>query len=237
MGVGENADGGVGLSGSIGVLVQTKTLDKIKIIDLGRMRYHDALQRQEQAHADVVAERSQPIIFTVEHEPVLTMGKNSDAENLLFSRDFYLAQGVEIVDTERGGQITAHMPGQLVIYPILNMSQLKFSVRDYVNALEEAVIFTLSKYGVTAHRDFEHPGVWVGLEKICALGVRIKSRVSMHGLALNVNNDLSLFRKIIPCGIKARGVTNLLSLTSDCPTMDLVRQDLTCEIVSRIPCR
>jgi lipoate-protein ligase B len=215
--------------------VQTGSIEKIKVIDLGRMRYHEALQRQEQAHSDVVAERSQPIIFTVEHEPVLTMGKNSEAENLLFSRDFYLAQGVEIVDTERGGQITAHMPGQLVIYPILHMSLLKLSVRDYINILEESVIFTLSNFGVAAHRDPEHPGVWVGLEKICALGVRIKSRVSMHGLALNVNNDLSLFQRIIPCGIKARGVTNLLNLTSCCPTMDVVRRDLTNEIVSRLP--
>lgn len=215
--------------------MQTGSINKIKVIDLGRMRYQEALQRQEQAHADVVAERSQPIIFTVEHEPVLTMGKNSDAENLLFSRDSYLAQGVEIVDTERGGQITAHMPGQLVIYPILHMSQMKISVRDYINILEESVIFTLSKYGVAAHRDPEHPGVWVGLEKICALGVRIKSRVSMHGLALNVNNDLALFQRIIPCGIKARGVTNLLNLTSYCPTMDVVRRDLTNEIVSRLP--
>jgi lipoate-protein ligase B len=214
--------------------VPTNSVNSIKVIDLGRMRYSDALLRQEAAHAAVVAETSPPIIFTVEHEPVLTMGKNSDSENLVYSRDFYHAQGVEIVDTERGGQITAHMPGQLVVYPILNMVRFNLSVRDYVNILEESVISTLNIYGVSAHRDLEHPGVWVGTEKICALGVRIKSRVSMHGLALNVNNEMALFEKIIPCGIKARGVTNLLTIAKSCPAMETVRLDLVEEIMSRI---
>ena len=212
----------------------TNQVGLIKVIDLGRMCYGEALLRQVEAHADVVAEKSLAIIFTVEHDPVLTMGKNSDLENLLFPRNFYQAQGVEIVDTERGGQITAHMPGQLVVYPILNMSRLKLSVREYINVLEESVISTLSKYGVSAHRDSEHPGGWVGAKKICALGVRIKSRVSMHGLALNVNNELSLFEKIIPCGIKARGITNLLNLAKDCPSMETVRKDLLQEITSRL---
>jgi lipoate-protein ligase B len=206
----------------------------IQVIHLGRMRYGEALSRQEKSHAEIAASAHAHVIFCVEHEPVLTMGKNSDAANLLFPREFYERQGVEIFDTERGGQVTAHMPGQLVVYPILNMSALKLSIRDYVNILEESVIHTLAKYGVHAHRDLEHPGVWIGHEKICALGVRIKSRVSMHGLALNVNNDLSLFGKIIPCGIKFRSVTSLARQTTKCPSMDIVRDDLVGEIKSRI---
>lgn len=212
----------------------TATQNQIEIIDLGRMRYGDALCRQEDAHDVVAKSENKHIIFCVEHEPVLTMGKNSDSANLLFPRDFYERLGVEIFDTERGGQVTAHMPGQLVIYPILNMAALNLSVRDYVNILEESVIQTLAQYGVHAHRDDEHPGVWIGHEKICALGVRIKSRVSMHGLALNVKNDLSLFGKIIPCGIKFRGVTSLERQTERCPSMETVRENLLQQIRQRI---
>jgi lipoyl(octanoyl) transferase len=214
--------------------MQTQGVVDIKIIDLGRMRYGEALLRQTQAHGAVVEGTSPSIIFVVEHDPVLTMGKNSDAGHLLFPREFYEAQGVEIFDTERGGQVTAHMPGQLVVYPILNMPHLKLSVREYVGMLEDSVISTLARYGVEAHRDAVHPGVWIGHEKICALGVRVKSHVSMHGLALNVNNDLSLFGKIVPCGIKFRGVTNLMNCAKVCPSMDTVREDLVHEITSRL---
>ena len=209
-------------------------LNQIEIIDLGSLRYGDALARQEAAHSEVASERMPGVIFTVEHEPVLTMGKNSDQGHLLFSRDFYQSQGIEIVDTERGGQITAHMPGQLVIYPILNIGALGLTVRTYVNILEESVIQTLAKYGIKAHRDPEHPGVWVGHDKICALGVRIKSRVTMHGLALNVNNDLALFGKIVPCGIRFRGVTSIERLLLTAPTINLVREDLLREITRRL---
>src|SRR5690606_6881098 len=113
------------------------------------------------------------------------------------------------VKTERGGQITAHEPGQLVLYPILPLAQWGISARRYVNTLEQAVIQLLADYGVEARRDTEHPGVWVEANKICALGIRIKQRVSMHGLALNVTNALDIFSSIVPCGIHGRGVTSL----------------------------
>jgi len=185
-------------------------LNSLEVIDLGRMSYADALIRQESVHAEVVADGRKHYILAVEHDPVLTMGKHSSTKNLLFSRDFYKNRGVDFFDTERGGEVTAHMPGQLVVYPILNLLKLKLSVRDYVHRLEQAVIKTLDRNGIQAHRDEEHPGVWVGHKKICAIGVRVKARVTMHGLALNMNNDLALFSQIIPCGIKFRGVTNML---------------------------
>ena len=197
-----------------------------EVVDLGQMPYGLALQKQEEAHAEVVANKSRGIIFAVEHTPVLTLGKNSDDGNLLFPRDFYRKQGVEIFETERGGQVTAHMPGQLVLYPIINMSEFGISVREYVNLLEESVIKTLKHFHIDAHRDPEHPGVWVGHEKICALGVRVKSRVTMHGLALNINNDLSLFGKIIPCGIRFRGVTSMERLLSKRVTVQEVQKTL-----------
>lgn len=206
----------------------------IKLIDLGRMRYGEALALQETAHSEVAQGDGHHIIFSVEHEPVLTMGKNADQGHLLFPREFYQKQGVEIFDTERGGQVTAHMPGQLVIYPILNMSALKLSIREYVHILEESVIQTLAGLGIQAHRDSEHPGVWIGHEKICALGVRIKNRTSMHGLALNVNNDLALFGKIIPCGIKFRGVTSIERQRPGCHRVEDVKQLLISEILLRL---
>jgi lipoate-protein ligase B len=210
---------------------------KIDVIDLGRMRYGEALQRQETMHEQVVNAPSRHTIFTVEHEPVLTMGKNSDGAHLLFPRDFYLQQGIEIFETERGGQVTAHMPGQLVIYPILNMTDLQLSVRDYVWLLEESVIATLSIFGIKAHRDDEHPGVWVAHQKICAIGVRVKARTSMHGLALNIDNDLSLFGKIVPCGIKFRGVTSMARLLNANIDFHRVQSLLLDQILGRLSYR
>jgi lipoyl(octanoyl) transferase len=215
----------------------TNSSEFIDVVDLGRMRYGEALARQEAAHELIVNDQARHIIFTVEHEPVLTMGKNSDGANLLFSRDVYQKQGVEIFDTERGGQVTAHMPGQLVVYPILNMAKLHLSVRDYVWILEESVIKTLGFFGITSHRDDEHPGVWVGHEKICAVGVRLKARTSMHGLALNIQNDLSLFGRIIPCGIKFRGVTSMELQLNQAVDYQLVRAVLLKEIIDGVSSR
>jgi lipoyl(octanoyl) transferase len=207
------------------------------VVHLGVTRYGDALRRQELAHADVVAGKSSGIIFCVEHEPVLTLGKNSDAGNLLFPREFYLKSGVEIFETERGGQVTAHMPGQLVVYPVIDMAGFGLTVREYVSLLEDAVIKTLGGYGIRAHRDAEHPGVWVGHEKICALGVRVKSRVTMHGLALNIHNDLSLFGKIIPCGIKFRGVTSMERIAGRKIPLSDVQGNLVGQIIESLSSR
>jgi lipoate-protein ligase B len=114
------------------------------------------------------------------------------------------------------------------------MAQLQLSTRQYVNLLEDSVIAVLQQYDISAHRDPDHPGVWIGHEKICALGVRIKSRVSMHGLALNVNNDLSLFGKIIPCGIKFRGVTSVERQIGENVDMNLLQERLTSKIISQL---
>lgn len=179
----------------------------------GQVAYDEGLRLQHRAHAAVAAERSPGAILALEHPAVLTFGKNAEPRHLLESEVVLRQRGVAVVATERGGEVTAHMPGQLVLYPILPLTRLGIGVRAYVCALEEAVIRVLADVGVTAARDPEHPGVWVGHAKICALGVRIKERVSLHGLALNLTNDLALFGAIVPCGIQNRGVTNLQMLT------------------------
>lgn len=179
----------------------------------GRIPYDEALRLQHQVHAMVVAGESSGACLALEHPAVLTFGKNADPHNLLTAEAVLRQRGVTITTTERGGEVTAHMPGQLVLYPILPLARLGIGARSYVCALEEAVIRALADWGVTATRDPEHPGVWVGDQKICALGVRIKERVSLHGLALNLTNELDLFNAIIPCGIRNRGVTSYQALT------------------------
>ncbi len=184
-------------------------MQSVLIIDAGLMHYSDAHALQLRLLDDVAAARSAGAIILLEHPRVLTFGRNSDKKFLKLSQGQLDADGIEVVTCERGGEITAHMPGQLVVYPILPLSTLRLGVRRYVAALESAVIAMLGEYEVVARVDDAYPGVWCGQNKICAIGVRIKQRVSMHGLALNICNDLTLFDKIVPCGIAGRGVTSL----------------------------
>ncbi len=186
----------------------SKKINRFIIHDLGLMEYGLALEAQESAHARVKV-GSTPEIIAVEHPNVLTFGKNSSLENLLFSKQMYLDRGIQVFETDRGGEVTAHMPGQLVIYPILPMSIFNMSVRRYVEFLEGVVIDCLRLYEIESHIDQQHPGVWVGSRKICAIGVRVKERVSMHGIAINVCNSFDVFDSIVPCGIRNKGVTSI----------------------------
>jgi lipoate-protein ligase B len=161
----------------------------------------------------------------VEHPPVITFGNQTDPNFLLSSKLELSALGVEVEESDRGGQVTAHEPGQLVIYPIVALSRLKLSPKSYVYILEQAVIETLAQWGVYAQRDPVNPGVWVGSQKICAIGIRISRRVSLHGLALNISNSLSLFNHIVPCGIKGRGITSLsLQMGRSVSLMDVANE-------------
>jgi len=182
---------------------------------LGLIEYSKCLEMQRNAHAACVADPNKQIIFSLEHPPVITLGLRQEQKHLLFSEQQLLEKGIGLCTTERGGHATIHMPGQLVVYPIVHLPSLRLMPKLYVKVVEQAVIDVLASLGVAAQRDEEFPGVWVGSQKICAIGVRIKDRVSMHGLALNVCNDLGLFSTIIPCGIKNRGVCSLASLGSD----------------------
>ncbi len=181
----------------------------IELVDAGTMDYVSCWALQERLHADVVAGRSDGHVILVEHPPVLTFGKHGDKAHLLFAADHFKKQGVQLVDTDRGGEVTAHVPGQLVVYPILRLADFKLTPRRYVELLEDTVIEALEIFGIKGTRDGDHPGVWLGKKKICAVGVRIKQRVSLHGIALNVCNSLDLFQQIVPCGIQGRGVTTL----------------------------
>lgn len=176
-----------------------------KIIDLGVMGYGEALQKQFELHDKVVQGSVESALIFVEHPAVLTLGKSAILDHILDADD----DEVEIIKTDRGGEVTAHTLGQIVVYPIVPIQRWKLSPRRYVELLEETVIRVLGKMDIPAVRDQINPGVWVKNEKICAVGIRIKNRVSMHGMALNYDCDLSIFSKIIACGVVGRGVTRI----------------------------
>ena len=186
------------------------------IRDLGTLAYRDAWALQEQVHAQVAGGGEETILL-VEHPPVITTGRRAGQEkHILGSASLLHQAGVELVESDRGGDVTFHGPGQLVAYPIIRLNDHRLSVGGYVRRLEEIVIATLTDLGVAAGKDACAIGVWANdggrLAKICAIGVRIRRGVSMHGLALNVTTDLDYFNLIVPCGLIGRPVTSIARL-------------------------
>ena len=194
-------------------------MDKVSvpfINDQGVVPYADALNLQRSIHESVIQDPAKEQIILVQHPPTITLGNRGGRYHILDEARL-ASLGAQVFETERGGEVTAHMPGQLVVYPILHLGSRGLSVRKYVCLLEGAVIEVLGQFGIQAQRHETYPGVWVGEQKICALGVRVSKRVSMHGIALNVSNDLDLFDTIVPCGIKNRGVCRMADHTAKIP--------------------
>jgi lipoyl(octanoyl) transferase len=199
--------------------------------DLGTLRYRDAWALQERIHEQVLAGGEEHLLL-VEHPPVITLGRRPGlSKNILAAADRLNQLGVEVVESDRGGDVTFHGPGQLVAYPIIRLNDHKLSVGGYVRRLQEIVIATLNDLGVPARTDPAAIGVWTcdhecELAKVCAFGVRIRRGVSIHGLALNVTTDLSYFKLINPCGL-GRAVTSLQKLLNGRDiAMDCVKQRL-----------
>ena len=199
-------------------MIETQ-IDQIIIHDLGQRPYQEVWDYQKEIQAKRIAGEIEDTLLMVEHEPVYTLGKNANENHLLQSRD----QSVDVFNIERGGDITFHGPGQLVGYPILDLSNYKKSVSWYMRTLEQVLIDTLIEFKIIAQRNDGLTGVWVGDEKIAALGVRISRWVTMHGFALNVNPDLSFYDGIIPCGIFDHGVTSMEQLLGETQNNDNVK--------------
>lgn len=189
--------------------------------DLGRIRYKEAWEYQEKLFEAVIRDKlekreesAQHLLFC-QHEPVYTLGKRGDRQNLLIARSLCESRQIDLYETDRGGDITYHGPGQLVAYPILDLERFHIGIKRYISLLEDVVIGTLKEYGIEGEKDEKAMGVWIDpalpgrARKICAIGVRASRFVTMHGLALNVNNDLSYFNQINPCGFTDKGVTSL----------------------------
>jgi lipoyl(octanoyl) transferase len=183
---------------------------KAYLIDLGKMAYQDAHQFQLDCVQWRLQEGGRADIFLItEHPPVFTLGRRGGRESLAVDEDFVKSREVDIVQTERGGDITYHGPGQVVVYPIVQLRQAQLSVRAYVDMLEEVMISCAADFGVMAGRDDRNRGIWVGNNKIGSIGIRVRHGVSFHGLALNVTLDFEHFSWIQPCGLTGVGVTSL----------------------------
>jgi len=201
----------------------------LAVCHLGRVDYEPAwaLQRRVQERLIAAKRDAEPdpppgVLLVVEHPPVFTLGKSGRREHLLADAAALAARGATFVPVDRGGDITYHGPGQVVVYPILDLDRLRYpdggrgtDIHRYLRELEEAVVLTCTDYGLDARRVPGRTGVWIGPDahgperKVCAFGVRCSRWVTMHGLALNVDPDLSYFGLIVPCGIADRGVTSL----------------------------
>ena len=205
--------------------------------DLGVLSYRDAWAIQEETHARVLAGDPERVLF-VEHPPVITFGRRPGVSRNLIASDEQLAKlGVDVIQSDRGGDITFHGPGQLVAYPIIRLIDHRLTVGAYVHGLERVVIATLGDFGIQANADPSAVGIWVNdggkPAKICALGVRIKRGISLHGLALNVTTDLSYFDLIVPCGLAGRAVTSMRKLLAqETPTLHMVKESLKRHLLS-----
>lgn len=180
---------------------------------LGLQRYTDALILMEELHAALVSDMSAPeTILVVEHPPVVTMGLRERTPDLITPESSLKEFGVDFQKIDRGGSVTVHEPGQLVLYPLVRVDARYLTARRLIWALEETMIIECARWGLSALRDDINPGVWVGSNKVGAVGVRVSNHVSKHGLALNVSNTLQTFSHIVPCGIQGRGVTSIARL-------------------------
>ncbi|CUH94758.1 hypothetical protein P22_0824 [Propionispora sp. 2/2-37] len=197
-------------------------------LNWGLTPYVQAWQFQE---AYVKARRQGKIeedaLVLLEHPPVITIGRNGVDGHILVDSVTLNEKQCEVYHVDRGGDVTYHGPGQLVGYPLLDLRQHGRDVHAYVNNLEEVIIRTLADFGIVAGRDEKYTGVWVGNEKICAIGIGARNWLSFHGFALNVNTDLSYFSLITPCGIAGRGVTSMEKFLGTIPEMEEIRSKIT----------
>lgn len=203
--------------------------------NLGRINYTDALAQQELEHARILAARETPTphtlgtILIVEHQPVITVSQRPNAQShLLASRESLAHLGIDVQPTDRGGDITYHGPGQIVLYPIIDLNAFNLRLHDYMRLLEQAIIDTLEHFHIPAQREQGATGVWVPRPnqppaKVAALGVRVRRWITTHGLALNVAVNLKHFDLIVPCGLTGREVTSMDKLLPPPPpTFDQV---------------
>ena len=187
------------------------------------MPYQEAFELQRELRDRRAAGDVPDLLLVLEHPPVYTKGKRTEPGDLPMGEDWYRLQGIEVCETDRGGRVTYHGPGQLVAYPIMAVER----VADFVHAMEGAIVSALADEGVPAEaRDTPFTGVWVGERKIGSIGVRVRDGVSMHGLAVNVDNDLQPFEWIVPCGIDHARMTSVSNETARARSLPCFRKRL-----------
>lgn len=189
-----------------------------QIQDLKRKNYKDTLKIQERLRKQVLINSNKESLILVEHDHVYTLGKNANSSNIL-------NEVCQVIKTERGGDVTYHGPGQLVAYPIIDLKKRQIGVKTYVQQIEQLISKTLEEYGLSTHVPKQETGVWVNDRKIASIGIHISKGVTMHGLAINVNTNLSYFDNIISCGIDGVKMTSLYKeLGKKIPMNDIKKQ-------------
>ena len=200
-------------------------MDKGYILELGLMDYKEALDLQHHLWLKRVKEELPDILIILEHPHVITVGRRGDLSNLLVSPETLRSMGIPLYHVERGGDITYHGPGQIVVYPILNLRGYGYRVVKYIEELEEVLIRVLRDFGLEAKRDSLNRGVWVNEEKIASIGVAIRRWGSFHGFALNYGTDLKYFNLIHPCGLKGKKMVSIEKLIGrKVPREDLIER-------------
>jgi lipoyl(octanoyl) transferase len=221
--------------------VRQRTFEIVSLLSEGRVSYDAALSLQAEA-ASRVKDGGTETLFLLEHADVITIGRNADRRELLASDELLARRGIDVRVADRGGKLTYHGPGQLVAYPILDLSPDRRDVRRYVRDLEETLIRTARAFGVTAARSDVRErwsSIWVGNDKLAAIGVHLSRWVTTHGVALNVSTDLARFSLIVPCGISDGGVTSLQRLIpGNAPSLHEVAMSFAahfCDVFERVP--
>jgi len=191
--------------------IQHTTHNKLcYLLDLGLIDYQEAWALQQNLVAARIAKTiNHDIMLFLQHPAVFTLGRRGGLDNLLVSESFLQDAGVPVLQVERGGFITYHGPGQIVVYPIMNLHARRIGVKDFVAAMEEAMLQTAGKWDITAERNSMNSGIWAGGRKMGSIGIALRKGVSFHGLALNVNLDLTPFSWIQPCGLQGVGMTSM----------------------------
>jgi lipoate-protein ligase B len=196
-------------------------------VDFDRIDYKEAWELQ----GNLLAARKErilqkDIVLFLEHPPVFTLGRRGGRECLLVSEESLEKAGVQVIQVERGGNITFHGPGQLVVYPIVDLQTARIKVVDFVGGLEEVMLRTAAHWGIAAERNPANRGIWVGPHKMGSIGIAVRRGISFHGLALNVQTDLTPFSWIQPCGLKDVNMTTMQQETAQKLSMQQVRADL-----------
>ena len=194
----------------------------LHVEQLGLVDYAAALELQRERVAQRKAGAIPDTLLLLEHPHVYTLGRNARQENMLVSAEWLASRGAQVFHTDRGGDVTYHGPGQLVGYPILDLTQHRRDISWYMRSLEEVFIRTARDFGIEAGRSQGAAGVWVGNDKLAAMGVHLSRWVTSHGFALNVNTDLRYFEWIVPCGLQGKGVTSLAKLLGHAVEMEEV---------------
>jgi len=196
-------------------------------VELSLIEYREAWELQQAiVKAKMAGTLANDVILVLEHPPVYTLGRRGGIENLCVSKDRLIQEGIDVVPIERGGDITYHGPGQLVAYPLLDIRRACMGITDLVDALEDVMINTAAVFGIEAECNPLNRGVWIGQAKLGSIGIAVRKDISFHGMALNVNLDLTHFSWINPCGLKDVGMTSLKAATGDTIDMQAARRAL-----------